>query len=129
MTDVCIFNTSDGGDISLDADDSGLASAFYLSMFGGNPNWWGNIGEEIKYIGRTEEVLKGLPATSSNLARLREAVLEDAQFLIDCGAAESISVTVSIPSRGIAKITAVISSGKNIQTVEFLENWQRADYS
>jgi hypothetical protein len=63
----------------------GLETSAYLSLFGGNEDdaglsdktmqWWGNVGAEQakQYRSETQNLLKSLPLTSSNLLRVEAA--------------------------------------------------------
>lgn len=119
MTDARLFQTHDGGDLEFANDDlvttdihidSGLETAAYLSMFGGNERdsglpgdrlqWWGNIGEPLERQQRseTQHLLRDLPAVSSNLLRLEDAASRDLQWFRDSGLASAIEVTAYLSS-------------------------------
>lgn len=99
MTDVYLYQTNDGGEISLNASDlvtnEGLETAFYLSLFGGNvedngrtesrnKQWWGNEGERevSRARSKTQNYLASMVLTAQNLARLRELVLDDLSWFV-----------------------------------------------
>lgn len=138
--DVLHFQTVDGGEINsvngVVEMGSGLATAAYLSLFGGNEdddgsdgsseNWWGNLDEtEVskQYRSRTQFLLKSLPATSANLRSVEDAANFDLARMTDTGAAETIEVVASIP--GLNKLKIIITINGN-ETLEFVENWKAA---
>ena len=79
MTDVKLFQSDNGGEIKVIGGQvemvGGLESAAYIAMFSGKKWWGGKLG------GETGELLKSLPATSSNLNRVRDAIKRDLAFL------------------------------------------------
>lgn len=93
MSDIYLFNTTDGGNISVNGglvtQTDGPETYVYLALFGGNyddpglsdrkKEWWGNIGEgeEASYRSRTQFLLKTLPLNSGTLRRIEEAVRQD----------------------------------------------------
>lgn len=107
MSDIYLFNTTDGGNISVNrglvTQTDGPETYVYLALFGGNyedpglsdrtKEWWGNIGEdeESSYRSRTQFLLKTLPLNSATLRRIEEAVRQDLKDV------EFSSVEASIP--------------------------------
>lgn len=140
--DVHLFNTADGGDISV-ADGvfemtPGLCTMAYLCLFGGNQDddgsdasnlqWWGNIGEldlANQYRSETQNLIDGLPATSNNVLKLKNAAQRDLQVMITEGVANSVVVSVSIPALNEVKISVNISAvaGGDVE-IEFIETWK-----
>lgn len=124
MTDVRLFHTADGGDIAFSGDDlvavdilldSGLETAAYLSLLGGNERdpglvgnidpegadrfqWWGNIGEprDRQQRSETQHLLRSLPATSNNLLRLEDAATRDLQWFVDTDIASLVEVSATL---------------------------------
>lgn len=125
-----------GGIVTMTA---GFETAVQLSLFGGNEGddgsegnpetYWGNLLETDparRYVSRTAEILRGLPATSGNLLRVEEAALSDLQWMLDVSAASSIDVTVTIPALNRVTITVVILAIGVESTFSFTENWKAA---
>lgn len=136
--DVLLFQTDDDGEIEsingVITMSSGLATAAYLSLFGGNDDddgsqgstlsWWGNLDEtapENQYRSETQHLLRALPATSANLRRIEDAASRDLSWFVDVGAAASIEVAASIP--GLNRLKLLINIGGN-DSIEFVENWR-----
>lgn len=136
MTDVLIGQSDDGGEINIAGgiveltDD--LRSAVYLSLFGGNEDddgldrsaqWWGNLSETVlarRYRSRTENLLRALPPSSSNLLLLEDAVRADLAWLRDVGAATEVDAVASIPALNKLSLVVIINGDL---TVTYLENW------
>ena len=137
MTDVRIAQTPDGGEIALDngiivmGDD--VASALYLSMFGGNTDdpgagdttktWWGNIDETDparQYRSKTQHLLQSIPSTSANLKRIQEAVASDIAWASEDGTLKDVQIFVGIP--GLNRVKIRIDS--NVGASEFVELWE-----
>ena len=143
MTDVLLFQTVDDGDINIVGGitelTGGFDTSFYLSLFGGNfeddgtqdnrKGWWGNLLEnepEGKYVSRTQNLLRGLPASPANLRRIEEAVLRDLQWYLDTGIADDIEAVATIPEFGKIKISGSVTvQGEKLQ-FDFIENWKAA---
>lgn len=132
MTDVRLFHAADGGDLEFAAPlddatdirlDSGLETASYLSMFGGNERdpvlqttgdvgdsqrqqWWGNIGEPLSRQMRSETqyILRSLVATTGNLRLLEDAVTRDHQWFLDEEVASEVDVEASLVERNQVEI-------------------------
>ena len=122
-----------GADLVIDGDiaaDVGMAEAVYLSMFGGSGNdreWWGNLiagSEEERLVSRTQKLLQALPATSSNLNKIHDAVAADLQWVTGTsGFADSLTIETIIPEKNMCEIR--ISCGVSDQTYEwkFRKGW------
>lgn len=139
--DVLLFQTNDNGDI--DVNDGivtmtpSFETALYLSLFGGNQDdaggsdrtlqWWGDIDEvepARKYISETQNLIEGLPVTSSNLLRIEDAARRDLAWLVNQGIASSVTVNASIPGLNRVRIDIVISAEGEETTFTFTENWK-----
>lgn len=95
MIDIKLISTPDGGELDTSSGGIGIdrtaETAILISLEGGNyddtgdpssdsKQWWGNYttkdtAEHIR--SRTQAVLRGMPATVSNLQELTNAVLLD----------------------------------------------------
>lgn len=132
MSDVRLFHTADGGDVEFASNDQtyvdiklhpGLETASYLSMFGGNERdsglatvgeagdpqrlqWWGNLGEPLsrQLRSETQHLLRSLPATSSNLLRVQDAITRDHQWFLDDGIASEVTAEVSLIAKDTVRI-------------------------
>ena len=97
MTDVFLYNTTDGAEIDQDvALTEGLESAFYLSLFSG-PFW---ADTEKLYQSETDRLLATLPPTSGNLKRIEDAVKRDLAWV-----GEPLAVSVRMPALNRIEIT------------------------
>lgn len=136
--DVYIFDTSDGGDVTLDLEiRDGLESSFYLSIFGGNSKddgleknpftWWGNIGETVQsriYRSETAYLLRTIPPTSKNLQRIRDAANRDLAWALTEGVCKNLDIQVSMPARNNVKI---VINADGISPLEFQSFWGERD--
>lgn len=133
MSDVYLYQSADDGEIDAEQGDvlmtTGLETAVYLSLFGGNfrddgtansPNaWWGNLNAETageRQISRFQNFINGAPATSANLRRAEDKAIADLAWLAET---EEVKVVASIPSSNRIKISITIRSDK----YEFTEQW------
>ncbi len=126
MSDVLLFQTSDGGEVTFVGGEpmltDGLDVAAYLSLFGGNEqdpglpgdaslSWWGNVGEPIdrQYRSETQYLLRDLPVTAANRQRVEDAVDRDLDWMrTTLQATLTISVTIpALNTWGIAVDIAV----------------------
>ena len=139
--DVLLFQTNNDGDIIV-ADgivemSGGLESAAYLSLFGGNEDddgssnnantYWGNLDEldpVAQYRSETQNLLQGIPATTGNLRRIKDAAQRDLQWFLDKKIASSVLVVVSIPELNRIKIIITIEAQGVESSFEFVENWK-----
>lgn len=141
MSDVLLSQTADGGNITIENNQDvtltgGFETDFYLSLFGGNEeddgtvgnknNWWGNLLENdptFQFRSRTQNLLISLPLVSGNLRKIEDAVKIDLNSYVEIGAVDTIDVDVSIT--GPRRVEIVINTyvdGNNIE-VTFLVNW------
>ncbi len=136
MSDILLFQTLDDGEIEviggIVTQDGGLPTSVYLSLFGGNENddgvtdkrnWWGNADEvepSREYRSETQNLLKTLPAVSSNLIRLAEAARRDLQWMIDESVATEIEAIASLVNKDKVDLFIQIDGD---QTLKFSENW------
>lgn len=141
MTDVALTNTEDGGEISyvlgLAQMADGIENFFYLCLFGGNeqdsgldgdPNeYWANKDEPRaarKMRSETQYLLRSLPAVTSNLNRLHDAVLRDTEPAKQIGLAQSISARVTIPALNAVKIELAVTINDKTFSYAFTEAWR-----
>ena len=139
--DVFLFQTLDDGEITVENGviemSSGLDTAAYLSLFGGNEDcsgqencpfsWWGNFSENDKakrYISETQFLLKTIPAIPANLRRIEDAAKRDLNWFIENKVASSVIVTGNIPSLNTIKISGIIEANGIESSFEFVENWK-----
>lgn len=133
MADVHLFNTPDGGDVTVHEGDlelsPGLETMAYLCLFGGNVedsslendplSWWGNIDEAVQYRSRTQFLLAGLPVTSGNLQQLQRAAEFDLNTFVTEGVATSVAVEVTLANRNHVRFECRIDN----ETLLFEEVW------
>jgi len=138
--DLKITCTPDGGEITVGGGETEmdvfLYTACYLSMFGGNEDdsggddetysWWGNRDEldtAKQYRSRTQFLIRTLPANSTNIKRIEEAVKQDLQWILDERIANEISVGAQMVQPKRIRIIIVIRAEGELKTFEFVENW------
>lgn len=141
--DVLLFQTLDDGDIIVENGitemSSGLETAAYLSLFGGNEDddgrddnphiWWGNISENetaMQYRSETQNLIDKIPATSANLIKIEDAANRDLSWFLENNIASSVEVTASIPAYNRVKIMVEIEANGEESSFEFTENWKAA---
>jgi hypothetical protein len=111
----------------------------YLSLFGGNEDddglednrnqWWGNFDEPdpaARYRSETQYLLKSLPATVGNLARVRKAVARDLRWITDGKIASDIKVSVSLRNINNLVISGSITAQGNETEFKFTANWKES---
>ena len=151
MSDVRLFHTADGGEIDLVPDgtytevilDTGLETAVYLSLFGGNEQdpgtvhddadpehghqaqWWGNLGEPLVRMMRSEfgHLVNSLPVLSSNLVRLEQAAVRDLEWFTREGVASELSVTATQIGKDRVRADIRILVDKEEYTFAFFAIW------
>ena len=139
--DVKLFQTIDDGEINVVNGvidmSSGLDTAVYLSLWGGNEDcsgqvacpftWWGNFDETDKakkQVSETQYLLQSIPAITANLLRIEQAAGRDLNWLLENKIASSVVITVSIPALNRIKIIANIEARGIESSFEFVENWK-----
>lgn len=141
--DLLLYATEDGGEINVTNDffemTGGFDTAIYFTLFGGNElddgtestkkfQYWGNLidkdNPERQLTSRTQNIIKGLPATSSNLLKLEEAIRLDMQWFKDEKIIDMLNITTSIPSKN--RVTILIEGLKNktqLFNLKYEKNW------
>ena len=142
MSDVMLFQSAlGGGEIDCTngvvALDNSPRSATFLSLFGGNledngtsataaQQWWGNATEtdQTRHMrSRTQAILIGLPAITSNLQRVEEAALADLAWMKQ-DLADDIKVTASLPARNTIRLLVKITGRNGTPwTFDFSQKW------
>ena len=138
--DVKLFQTADDGEISVvngvTEMSGGLATAAYLSLFGGNEQddglnesatWWGNIDEQdsdFQYKSETQFLLKSIPATTGNLLRVEEAARRDLEWLLNKSVASSVEINIGIPALNRVYIGIAIQADGDEIEFAFTANWK-----
>lgn len=126
MTDVALFHAPDGGNIEsingvVTMDDT-LATAVYLSLFGGNEQdsgsdgdkpreWWGNKEEpdaSARYRSETQYLLNTLPLVPASLKRFQDGANRDLAWLQDEELATFIAVTARMPGMNTVALDIAI---------------------
>lgn len=131
--DLALYISPDGADLVMDGDlklDVGMAEAVYLSLFGGSDGereWWGNLlaaNEDQKLVSRTQNLLRALPATSSNLSLIHDAVASDLQWVTgESGFADEIQIDERIPERNMCEIKITCSVSDELYELKFRKGW------
>lgn len=144
MTDVLIYQTNDQGDIDYlegraTLDETGLSSAAFLSLFGGNEDdsgleegdpkqWWGNLTEtdpERQYRSQFQNLLLGLPAIPANLRRLEDTAAADLAWMTNA-LVESVNAEASIPALNRVKVTLSFVVNNDFFKAAFEAPWGNA---
>jgi len=144
MSDVRLFNTSDGGEVEFVAGqpamDEGLETAVYLSLFGGNEEdsglpvddkkqWWGNLEEpdaSKRYRSEVQNLIAALPAITGNLKRIEDAALRDVAWLVESGVAESATCSAGIPAINWIQMRLELVINGRVFPVEFSKPWSKS---
>lgn len=140
IADVDLFHEADGGEIEFANGQprmsAGLGTAVYLSLFGGNERdsglqgddrlqFWGNLSETDParvYRSRTQNLLRSIPAVSSNMRRIEDAVTADlAWILVDV--ADAVTVVVSMPALNRVSIDVAITISDAVYEFTFTSQW------
>lgn len=139
--DVYLFQTTDGGNINVVNGvvkmNSGLESAVYMSLFGGNEDddgrldnraeWWGNIDEPEQtrqQRSETQHLLQALVMSSFNLRRVEDAIRNDLAWMVTTGAATSVEAAASIIGLNKIKITVNVVADDREEQLVYIENWK-----
>ena len=139
--DILLEQTVNDGEISVVNGVVTMTGSFetaaYLSLFGGNEDddgrvensaaWWGNLSEadpDFRYTSETQNLLQALPAVTSNLRKIKEAVKRDLAWFLNKGIASSVDVVVSVPALNRVQIIVNIRAEGDESTFTFIENWK-----
>ena len=139
--DPWLFNSLDGGEILIENGvvqmSTGLGTAAYLSLFGGNYdddgrkqnnlNWWGNLDEENPenwYRSETQYLLDSLVPIPANLNKLATAAERDLAWMLSSRVASSVSCETSMPAHRQVKFVIAIDAEGEPQLFDFVENWK-----
>lgn len=138
QVDVKLFQLDDGGEIEcingVVTMDDGVATAVYLSLFGGNEDdsgtdadlsreFWGNKltnDPSEKQRSETQHLLRSLPITSGNLRLIEEAVARDLAWMTESEVASFVGAEVSIPAINTVKILVKVEIQQVELTLEFV---------
>ncbi len=141
MTDVFIFNTSNGGDIIIENGvielSNGITASVYMSLFGGNieddgsvdsrKQWWANFNEvddSRKQRSRFQFLTGAIPAIPSNLLRVQEAAGADLEWMTRDGLATSVDVVATMPDLNTVALAITVIADDNEQTIVYSANWR-----
>ena len=129
--DVFLFQTLDDGDIKAQDGivemSGGLRTAAYLSLFGGEPDWWFNLLEpdpEVRLTARTQTAIDTLVPVPANLARIQQAAEADLAWMISRKVASAMTVVASIPALDRLRLRVNIDAVGEPEQFEFIENWR-----
>lgn len=139
--DVRLYQILDDGDIIIENGiaemNGGLATAAYLSLFGGNEDdngrpdnsstWWGNFIEpdlSRRYVSELQHLMQTLPLITGNLRRIEDAALRDLRWFLTEQIASSVEVEAFIPDVNRVDITVRIEADGREVTFQFTENWK-----
>lgn len=141
MTDVLMYHTPEGGEVTLSGGEplytDGIETAVFLSLFGGQAEddatdatkhrqWWGNWEEPDparRYRSATQALLRGLPAIPANLRRVEDAIVTDLQWMIGSGLAQIVSARARMPAPKRIEIRCeIVIDGRSTQ-FKFATDW------
>lgn len=138
MSDVLLFHTVDGGEISIEngtlrMDRAGLETAAYLSMFGGNEDdrgipaddskqFWGNLGEpaERQYRSETQALLRSLPLIPASLRKVEGAAQRDLAWM-SLGLVREIRAIATMPALNTIKLVVELDVDNETIVLTFTE--------
>lgn len=129
--DVLLRQTNDDGDIEAENGlitmTAGLDTMAYISLFGGQSQWWGDLAEtdpDIVTPSETEQALENLPAVPASLRRVEQAARRDLAVFINKSVANRVDVVASIPTVDQIKLNITIEAQGAEMNFEFTENWK-----
>jgi phage gp46-like protein len=136
MTDVLLQHTANGGEITFEQgllvmSPTGLETAAYLSLFGGNERdsglasteklqWWGNLGERDaarQYRSETHYLLRSLALIPANLRRFEDAAKRDLAWMVS-SVATAVTATATMPALDTVRLVVGIVIGD--ETISFV---------
>lgn len=142
--DVLLSATEDGGEIEFDdhdliVADDGFNTSAYLTLFGGNYNdngttstkkyeYWGNKldkdNPERWLVSRTQNIINGLPATSENVLKLKEAIELDMNWYLTEKIIDTLDITITLPQLNRVKIELLgLKDKKTIFNLKYNKLW------
>lgn len=117
MLDLVIYETGDGGDLEIKADDlqliSGLTNQVYLALFGGNLaqstdssisddeqrlDYWGNeiLEKDNQFNSTFEKTLREISLNTSGIRELENAAKKDLEYLQEFATIEINGSLISV---------------------------------
>lgn len=141
MTDVALRQTEDGGEMGIDAGvvemDEGLATACFLSIFGGNEEddgsdgtkskqWWGNFDEpdtNRRYRSETQAALNTTPLTTGTLQRFEDAAGRDLAWLVETKVATFVQVIARMPALNTLRLDCGVEVNGTVFPISL--NWTK----
>jgi len=129
--DVLLYQTANDGDIVAENGvielTGDLRTAVYVSLFGGQVDWWGDISTtdpDFKNTSETNELLDSIAAIPANLLRIEDAAKRDLEWLKSKKIASSVQVSASMPGINAVRLQINISASGDESSFEFTENWK-----
>jgi len=147
MSDLLIFASRNGGEVSLKGNDleltDGLFNHIFLALFGGNVEantqdggevdveseqnlaWWGNVlffenEPDIQFNSESERVSNTTVLNSSGRIDIEEAVKTDLAFMKDFA---EVTVSVIITGNDRVEINVSLKEPDNIERKDFQFIW------
>lgn len=128
--DVLLYNTNDGGEIAVTDGVVGivgdLRTAVYLSLFGGQSDWWGDLSvadPDFHNTSETAELSENIALVPVNLLRIEDVVRRDLQWMVNQRIVSNITVTASILDTDVLGLSVSIQADGQETDFEFVENW------
>jgi phage gp46-like protein len=145
--DLLLFDTQDGGDISIAdgffVNDRAFNTAVYLSLFGGNKDdsgkvknkneWWGNLLPETtaaeKLVSRFQAIIAGMPMSAKNIREAENAAELDLKWITEEGIAQSVEIDGRAGAGNKFFLNVAIrADGKSIYDNTFALFWKAGIY-
>ncbi len=131
--DVLLRQTNDDGDITVEdgliALTGGFETMAYLSLFGGQAGWWGDLQEseaDFRTLSETEALVESIAAVPANLRLLEQAALRDLAVFTNQNIASRVEVVVTMPGVDRVNFSVTIEANGEESTFEFTQNWRAA---
>lgn len=102
-----LFEDGNGGDLKIRGADLTVVEGYenlpYLALFGGAPDWWGNVlfvglDESVSLTSRTTEALNSVALNSSGRLKVELAIIDDLSFIKKLSPNAVIEVNVILTS-------------------------------
>ena len=129
--DIAIYQTPDGGDISIingePVMDGGFESAAYLSLFGGgeSSHWSEEYqGESEKLTSRFYNFIIGNPKSVTNLNKAEELAKQDLNWFLKDGIADTLNLSITSTDKSRIQLSyELLLDGVTLAKNLFNINW------
>lgn len=129
--DIAIFQTPDGGDISIingePVMDGGFESAVYLSLFAGgeNTHWIEEYQDKSEKLNsRFYNFINGNAKSVENLNRAEELAKQDLNWFLTDGIADTLNLTITSTDKSRILLSyELLLDGKKLSENTYNINW------